>query len=99
MTTASTARMSRDMAFPDELGAPVWQERRTFPVFAVYGVPLAFLAMGTVAVHALVLRLLLGAATVVAVALLIRARRRAVIEVYTLTDRFVAVEQPCGGRI
>jgi hypothetical protein len=38
-------------------------------------------------------------AAVVAVALLLRARRRALIETYTLSEQFLAIEQRDGGRV
>jgi hypothetical protein len=99
MPTPSSAQLTRAIPFPDDLGPPVWRETRSFPVMTV-GVPaLAFLAIGAIAVRLLALHLLLGAATVVALWLLVRARERAVIETYTVSARFVAVEQRRGGRV
>jgi hypothetical protein len=99
MPTVSTAQLTHEIPFPDEIGEPVWQERRTFPVATLYGVPTAFVAVGAIAVRPVALHLALGAATVVAIWLSVRARGRAVIETYTLTDRFVAVVQPGGGQV
>jgi hypothetical protein len=98
MPAASTAELSRPVAFPEEIGAPVWQERRRFPVATVYGVPAVFLAGLAVAARSPAAHAALAVAAGVAVALLLRARRRALIETYTLSERFIAVEQPDGGR-
>jgi hypothetical protein len=99
MPAPSTAELRGPVAFPRELGEPVWQERRIFPVAATYGVPVAFLLVLTVAVRPLALHVVLAAATLAMVLLLLRARRRAVIETYTVSERFVAIEQPGGGRV
>jgi len=99
MPTSSTAHLTRAIRFPDELDEPIWRERRTFPLVTVLGTPLAFLAVGAIAVRPLVLQLALGAATMVALWLLYRARDRAVLETYTVTERFVAIEQTRGGRV
>jgi hypothetical protein len=85
--------------FPEELGEPVWQECRTFPVASLYGVPAAFLGVAAIAVGPLVVHAVLAAATAVTIGLLVRARRRALIETYTVSDRFVAIEQARGGRV
>jgi hypothetical protein len=99
MPTSSTAHLTRVIQFPDELGQPIWRERRTFPLVTVLGAPLAFLAVGAIAVRPLALHLVLAAATMAALWLLYRARARAVLETYTITDRFVAIEQARGGRV
>jgi hypothetical protein len=62
-------------------------------------VPAAFLAVLAVAVRPPAAQLALAVAAVAMVALLLRARRRALIETYTLSERFVAVEQRDGGRV
>ena len=99
MPTPSTAELTRPIAFPQELGEPLWQERRSFPVGAVYGVPAAFLGALALGVRPLAAHAVLAAATVAMICLLVRARRRALIETYTVSDRFVAIEQPGGGRV
>ncbi len=99
MPTSSTAQLRDPIRFPDEIGEPIWQERRTFPVALLYGVPAAFLAVGAIAARPLALQLLLGAATVVALWLAVRARERALIETYTVSERFVAIDQLGGGRV
>jgi hypothetical protein len=99
MPAATTAELRHPVAFPAEIGEPVWRERRSFPVAAVYGVPAAFLAVFAVAVRPLAAHAALAVATAAMVAVLLRARRRALIETYTLTDRFVAIEQRAGGRV
>lgn len=70
-----------------------------FPVAVLYGVPAVFLAIGAISVRPLALQFFLGGATVVVVWLLLRARRRALIETYTVSERFVTVVQPGGGRV
>jgi hypothetical protein len=99
MPGQSTAELTREIPFPDELGEPVWQQRRSFPVSTLYGVPAGFALVGAIAVRSLALHVVLGAVAVIAVWLLVRARRRALIETYTVTERFVAVVQPGGGRV
>jgi hypothetical protein len=98
MPALTTAKLERPIVFPSELGEPVWQERRRFPVVAAYGVPTAFLLVLAVAVRPLAAHALLAVAAVAMVAVHVRARGRALIETYTLSERFVAVEQPGGGR-
>jgi hypothetical protein len=99
MPAPSTAELSRPVAFPAQIGEPLWQERRRFPVAAAYGVPAAFFAVLAVAVRPLTAHVALAVAAVVTVALLLRARRRALIETYTLSERFVTIEQRDGGRV
>jgi hypothetical protein len=96
---STTAELVRSVAFPSEIGEPVWRERRSFPVAATYGVPAAFLVVLAIAVQPPAAHIALGTAAVAMVALLVRARRRALIETYTLSERFVTVEQPGGGRV
>jgi hypothetical protein len=99
MPAPTTAELTRPIAFPAQIGEPLWQERRRFPVAAAYGVPAAALAVLAVAVRPPAAHLALGVAAIVAVALLLRARRRALIETYTLSEQFVAIEQRAGGRV
>jgi hypothetical protein len=99
MPRSSTTDLCRATPFPDELGEPIWRERRTFPVVTVLGPPLVFLAAGAIAVRSLALHLVLAVATVAVVWLLYRSRDRAVLETYTITRRFVAVEQTGGARV
>jgi hypothetical protein len=99
MPAASTAELRDPIPFPCEIGEPVWRERRAFPVAAAYGVPAVFLAGLAIGVRSVALHALFSAATLAAVALLARARRRALIETYTLSERYVAIEQPGGGRV
>jgi hypothetical protein len=99
MPAPSTAELKRPLAFPTQIGEPLWQERRRFPVAAAYGVPAAFLAVLAVSVRPPAAHAALAVAAVVTVALLLRARRRALIETYTVSERFIAIEQPGGGRV
>jgi hypothetical protein len=86
MPAPSTAELSRPIAFPAVIGEPLWRERRRFPVAAVYGVPAAFLAVLAVAFRPPAAHVAIAVATVVTVALLLRARRGALIETYSLSE-------------
>jgi hypothetical protein len=99
MPSPSTAELVRPLAFPDDLGEPLWQERRTFPVAAVFGVPAAFLVGAAILVRPLALQAVLGVAAIAAVALLLERRRHALIETFTVSAAWVAIEQPAGGRV
>ena len=99
MPITSTAELTRPVAFPDDPGVAIWSERRTFPVTAVYGVPTVFLVVLAVTVSPLPVRLLLVAGALIAVGLMVRAQRRSLIETYALSDRFLTVVQPGGGRV
>ena len=99
MPASSTAELSRPVAFPSEIGEPIWRERRSFPVAAVCGVPAAFLVVLAITVRPLAAHVALGVAAVAMVAVLVCARGRALIETYTLSEEFLAVEQPGGGRV
>jgi hypothetical protein len=99
MPSPSTAELAHPAAFPEDLGAPVWQERRTFPVAAVFGVPAGFLVVGAIAVHSTVLHVVLGIAALAALGVALKRRRHALIETYVVTDRFVAIVQPGGGQV
>jgi hypothetical protein len=98
MPGLSTAELSRPIAFPHDLGEPLWLERRAIPVALFLGVPVAFLAAATFTTRPLGVQLLLGTATLAGVLLLLRVRRRSLIETYTISQRFVAIEQSAGGR-
>src|SRR5262249_6624448 len=93
MPTASSAQLARVIPFPDELGEGMWRETRSFPVMVVGGPVVALLVVGAIGVRSVALHPLLGVAAILAVWLLMRARERAMIETYTVTERFVAVEQ------
>lgn len=99
MPTVTTAEMTEPVPFPDAPGAPVWQERRTVPIFAFYGVPLIFLVAGAVAFDQWALRIVSGALALVTLWRLRVAHRRSLIETYALSDRFLTVVQPGGGRV
>ncbi len=99
MPSPSTAQLTRQISFPDETGDPVWQERRSFPVVTLLGAPAAFLVIAAVAVRPLALHIILGAAAIVAFWLIVSARRRALIETYAISERFVTIEQPGGGHV
>ena len=99
MPTPTTFEPTTAAAYPDDAGAPVWSERRTLPVTAFYGVPAAFLVFGAFAVQNLLAGLLLGLAALGVAALGVRAHRRGLIETFTLSDRFLTVVQPSGGRV
>jgi hypothetical protein len=98
MPTQSTADLTQAIPFPDDIGEPVWRETRRLPV-TIVGVPaVAFLVAGAIGVRPLVLHVVLGVAAIVVVWLVVRARERSVIETYTVSDRFVTIEQRRGGR-
>ena len=99
MPPSSTADLNCRVAFPSEIGEPLWRERRYFPVAAAYGVPAAFFLVLAIAARPLAAHVALGTLAVAMAAVLVRARRRALIETYTLSDHFVTVEQPSGGRV
>ena len=99
MPRMSTAELTGPNAFPQQLGEPLWQERRTMPVELFAGVLVAFLATATVTVGSSGLRVLLAVATVAGVVVLFRLRRRGLIETFTVTERFIAIEQASGGRV
>jgi hypothetical protein len=99
MPAPSTAQLRRPVVFPSEIGEPVWQERRKRPVEAMYGVPTVFLAVLAVSVRPLAAHVALAGATVAMLLIFLRARHRALIETYTLSERFVAIEQVGGKRV
>lgn len=99
MPTPSIAEIECPVPFPEVLGEPLWRERRTLPVGTFYGVPLAFLVVLAVTLPSIGGRVALGLVALVVVLLLARARRRSLIETYTLTAAYVSVEQPGGGRV
>jgi hypothetical protein len=99
MASLSTAELTAEIAFPEAIGAPVWLERRMFPVTPLLGVPAAFLGVVAIAVRPVGVQIILGLAAVVALVLLVRARRGRLIETYTVSQGFVAIEQPGGGRV
>ena len=51
------------MVLPEEIGEPVWQERRRFPLATVYGVPAALLAVLAVAARPLAAHVVPAVAT------------------------------------
>jgi hypothetical protein len=95
---ASSATFVVPTAFPEDLGDVLWEERRTMPVLAFYGVPALFLAALTFAVQPLAGRLALAAGALAVTALLVRAARRSLIETYVVSTRYLAVLQPGGRR-
>jgi hypothetical protein len=99
MPRLTTAELSSPLAFPDEPGAPLWREERRMPVLVLFAVPLAILLAGVVVVQSPVVRLALVAAAIVVVWLLVRARRGSLIETFAVSDRYVTVVQPRGGRV
>lgn len=99
MPRLTTAELSTPLAFPDEPGAALWREERRMPVLVLFAVPLAVLLAGVVVVQAPVVRLALVAAAVLVGWLLIRARRGSLIETFAVSDRYVTVVQPGGGRV
>jgi hypothetical protein len=99
MPAASTAELRDPVPFPAEIGEPVWRERRAFPVAAAYGVPAVFLVALAFGVRTPALHAVFAVAAFAMAVLLVRARRRALIETYTLSERYVAIEQPAGGRV
>ncbi len=99
MPTPTTFEATAAPAFPDDAGAPVWSERRTLPIAALYGVPAVFIGVGAIAVPNRLVGLLLGVVALAVVALGVRARRRGLIETFALSERFLTVVQPGGGRV
>ncbi len=99
MATPSTAELAEPLPFPEDPGEPVWQERRTVPIFAFYGVPFVFLVAGAIAFDPSMLRIGSGLLALVTLWRLNVARRRSLIETYAVSDRFVTVIQPGGGRV
>jgi hypothetical protein len=99
MPRATSADLYEPLAFPTELGPAVWRERRTYPLASLVGVPATFLAVLAVVTSAPALRVLFGAAFLALVVVTWRRRDRALIETYTVTDTYVAVEQARGGRV
>jgi hypothetical protein len=99
MPAPSTSDLTSSRPFPDDPGEPIWEERRAFPVLVVGAPPVAFLAIAAIAVRPLAVHVALAAATIAALWLLIRFRDRGLIETYAVSDRFVTVEQPRGGRL
>ncbi len=98
MPVPTVADLTEPIPFPADAGTPLWTERRSLPVGTIYGVPLAF-ALGLIfVVSSLPGRVALAAAATLIASLLVRARRTALIETFTVTDRFVMVRQPAGGR-
>ena len=95
----TTADLTRPIPFPAERGAPLWRERRKRPVVLLFGVPLAFPIVLAAGLEPVGLRLVFAAVAAGMLALLLRARRRSLIETSTVTSRFVTVEQPGGGRV
>ena len=91
--------MTESVPFPDDPGEPVWQERRTVPIFAFYGVPFVFLVAGAIGFDQPALRI--GSALLALVTLwrLRVAHRRSLIETYAVSDRFLTIVQPGGGRV
>jgi hypothetical protein len=99
MPAASSAELTRVVPFPDDVGEPLWRETRAFPLLATGGPVVTFLAIGAFAVRPLVLHVLLAAAAIAVLSLCLRAADAAVIETYTVSERFVAIEQRRGGRV
>lgn len=99
MPSATTAEITSPIAFPDDVGEPVWREERRVPVLTFFGVPLAFLVVGAVVVDPLIGRVALAAAAVVLGGLLLRARRSALIETFAVSESWLTVEQRGGGRV
>jgi hypothetical protein len=99
MPTPTTFQATAAAAFPDDAGAAVWSERRTLPITAFYGVPAVFIGVGAIAVPNRLAGLVLGVVALAVVALGVRARRRALIETFALSERFLTVVQPGGGRV
>lgn len=98
MPATTTAELTRSIPFPDDMGAAVWREQRKLPVVLLF-VPAGFLIVLAAALQPIGLRLVFAAAAAGVLAMLLRARRRSLIETYTVTSQFVTVEQPGGGRV
>ena len=69
------------------------------PVLALFGVPLGFAVGLAFIAGPLLAKAALTLGAVALALLLVRARRRALIETFTVTERFVTVVQPGGGRV
>ena len=99
MPVPTTAEIREPIPFPSDPGSPIWEELRTVPVTALFGVPVAFAVMLTFVAGPLVAKAALACVAAVLAVLLVRARGRALIETLTVTDRFLLVVQPGGGRV
>ncbi len=99
MPTPSRAELTDPAPFPDDPGEPVWEERRTVPVFAFYGVPAIFLGAGAIALDQLALRVLVAILALVVLWRLRVALRRSLIETYAVSTAFLTIVQPGGGRV
>lgn len=95
----TTARLEAPLPFPADPGEPLWQERRTVPVLAFYGVPIGFLVAIAIGVGSLPVRAALLAAAALVGWRLVVARRRSLLETYAVSERYLTVVQPGGGRI
>src|SRR3954447_22308876 len=99
MPTPTTFDATAAPAFPADAGTPVWSERRTLPVAAFYGVPAVFLGVGALMVPNRLVGVVVGVVALAVAVLGIRAHRRGLIETFAVTDRFLTVVQPGGGRV
>jgi hypothetical protein len=86
--------LERDMAEAPAAAEVMWREKRTRPIVAFYGVPTVFLAITAVVASSWVLDVLLAVGAVTFGLLGLRARRTALMETYTVTDREARVERP-----
>ncbi len=99
MPAPTTAELTEPIQFPADPGVPIWEERRAVPVVTVYGAPLAFTAMLAFMAGPLLVKAPLALGAAVLAVVLARARRRALIETFVVTDRFVTLVKPGGGRV
>ena len=99
MPVPTTAELTALVAFPSDSRVPLWQERRTVPLAAFYGVPIVFLLVGAITVQVVALRIGLVVVASGVAWMLVRARQTCLIETLTLSAHFVTVEQPGGGRV
>jgi len=97
MRSPSVAELTRPVAVADDRGREVFAETRTFPMVALFGVPAASLIVLSIAVAQPALRILFAAAACGILVAGYRRRDARVIEKYTVTTRYVMIEQP-GGR-
>ena len=99
MPAPTTAELTDAIVFPVDPGVPIWEERRAVPVGSLFGVPVVFAVVLAFVAGPLLAKGALGLGAAVLVVLLVRARRRSLIETFTVSDAFLTVVQPGGGRV
>lgn len=99
MPTLSRAEIATSAPYPEDVGEVIWEEHRRVPFVAFFGAPAAILAVIAIGIDDAALRI---GAVVLALGFLVllwRTRGGSLIETYALTDRYMTVVQPSGGRV